>query len=172
MRVTDELTSPQQRKMIRILFFALMQQLDVDDTVAELITPTPTRAEINSAIRVLRAAGYRRGMPAEQILRQSWRQCVRNATASTTRCRQISSCSPTQRAAPIAFRAASVCLKRFRIGSLDHVEFSPPQAASTRWSKHSVSGFRLLLTADEIDPGGLYSRLAPSGQTISTGTPR
>ena len=68
--MTEELLSAEQRKLIRIVVFALMHQLDVHATAAEHITPHPSRDDVNSALRVVTAAGYRRGMPAEQILRR------------------------------------------------------------------------------------------------------
>lgn len=69
MPATEDLLSAEQRRLIRIIVVALMHQLDIHETAASL-TPKPTRAEINSALRVVNAAGYRRGMPAEQIIRR------------------------------------------------------------------------------------------------------
>lgn len=68
--MTEELLTAEQRKLIRIVVFALFNRLDVHATAAERINPKPTRDDVNSALRVVTAAGYRRGMPAEQIIRR------------------------------------------------------------------------------------------------------
>jgi len=72
MSATEELLSAEQRRMIRIVVVALMHQLDVHATATERITPPPTRDEVNAVLRILMlpAVGYRRGTPAEVVIRR------------------------------------------------------------------------------------------------------
>lgn len=68
----DALLSAAQRRLIRYIVFALMHEVDVHATLAENITPPPTRDEVNAALRILMlpAVGYRRGTPAEVVIRR------------------------------------------------------------------------------------------------------